>query len=115
MSILRKIATRKKRLKIYVRYLSEERAICYNYTINKIKKSRMDNITIYYDNQRHLVCKPYSKENLHRAAESIGIKRCWFHRNHYDIPKKMVGKLPEHCIEVQPREILNIIKGRDNV
>ena len=46
---------------------------------------------ILYDDQRHLIAVPYSLENLHRAAEQLGIKRCWFHKDHYDIPKRMVA------------------------
>lgn len=45
------------------------------------------------DRKRHLVCFPYSIQNLHRMAEELGIKRCWFHRNHYDIPKRMNDEL----------------------
>lgn len=40
---------------------------------------------------RHLVCVPYSVENLHAMADALGIKRCWFHADasypHYDIPE----------------------------
>lgn len=44
----------------------------------------------YCDNKRHLICKPYSIENLHLMAKQLNIKRCWFHKNHYDIPKKKI-------------------------
>ena len=63
----------------------------------------------YCDDQRHLVCIPYSKENLHRMARSLGIKRCWFHKDHYDIPKKMMKKIREYCFEVSPKIITYII------
>lgn len=43
-------------------------------------------MTYYYDNKRHIVCIPYSIENLHIMAIRLGIRRCWFHRNHYDRP-----------------------------
>jgi hypothetical protein len=46
----------------------------------------------YCDNMRHLVCVPYSIDNLHKMAKELNINRCWFHANasypHYDIPKK---------------------------
>ena len=35
-------------------------------------------LTYYCDSMRHLVCVPYSTANLHRMAEELGIKRCWF-------------------------------------
>ena len=68
----------------------------------------------YYDNMRHLVCKPYSKENLHKMAVELNIKRCWFHKNHYDIPKRRIEEIGKKATLISPREILAIIKGVDN-
>jgi hypothetical protein len=69
----------------------------------------MQNLVYYADNQRHLVCKPYSVENLHRMAENLGIKRCWFHKDHYDIPKRKISFVRNIAINVTSREILEII------
>lgn len=63
---------------------------------------------------RHLVCLPYSVENLHKMAEELGIKRCWFHsgdKPHYDIPIKMVEKINQKSKKVSPKMILSIIRG----
>lgn len=64
---------------------------------------------------RHLVCVPYSVENLHRMAEDLGIKRCWFHAGakwpHYDIPKKRIDEIRAKCELVSPKEILRIAAG----
>lgn len=72
-------------------------------------------MTYYCDNQRHLVCVPYTIENLHLMAEDLGIKRCWFHnkpnRQHYDIPKKRIKEITEKCELVNPNDILDIIKN----
>ena len=69
----------------------------------------------YCDNQRHLVCVPYSVENLHKMAEQLGIKRCWYHAasafKHYDIPKKRVAEVQAKCQVVSPRVILSIVKS----
>lgn len=65
------------------------------------------------DNRRHLVCLPYSIENLHAAARAIGIKRCWFHKNHYDIPLYLmpaIGTMVDKVVDT--RTIVNIIKGK---
>lgn len=68
---------------------------------------------ILYDDQRHMVAVPYTRENLHEAARVLGIKRCWFHKDHYDIPKRMMGRMSETAAEkVSPREILRIARGR---
>lgn len=64
----------------------------------------------YCDNARHLVCLPYSVENLHRMAEDLGIKRCWFHRDHYDIPKRRIAEITAKCEVVSGRRILEIVK-----
>jgi hypothetical protein len=37
-------------------------------------------LTYYCDNLRHLVCVPYTIANLHRMAEDLGIKRCWYQK-----------------------------------
>ena len=64
----------------------------------------------YCDNNRHLVCIPYSKNNLHKMAEELNIKRCWFHRDHYDIPKKRIKEIQNKCEVVSSREIVKIIR-----
>lgn len=65
------------------------------------------------DKQRHLVCIPYSKANLHAMAQTLGIKRCWFHRDHYDIPKgRYAALVASGLVEVvRPRAILAVIRG----
>ena len=64
----------------------------------------------YYDDMRHLVCEPYSVENLHIMAADLNIKRCWFHKNHYDIPKKRIAEIAGKATKLSPRDILKIIK-----
>lgn len=67
---------------------------------------------IYYcDNQRHLICIPYSIANLHEMANDLGIKKCWFHKNHYDIPKRRIKEIQNKCIIITSREILEKIKS----
>jgi len=68
------------------------------------------NMKYYCDKYRHLVCKPYSIENLHKMAKDLGIKRCWFHKTHYDIPKTRISKIEVKCNIVSSKEIVNIIK-----
>lgn len=64
---------------------------------------------IYYsDNKRHLVCVPYSIDNLHKMAKDLNIKRCWFHKDHYDIPIKRIAEIQEKTIIVNKREIVKI-------
>ncbi len=65
------------------------------------------------DNARHLICLPYSIENLHRMAEDLGIKRCWFHKDHYDIPKTRISEIMAKCEVVSSREIVKIVRGTD--
>lgn len=63
----------------------------------------------YCDNKRHLICIPYSIENLHKMAKDLNIERLWFHKNHYDIPKKRIGEIKNLCNFVSSREIVKII------
>lgn len=66
----------------------------------------------YTDGCRHLVCIPYSIDNLHKMAEELDIKRCWFHKNHYDIPKRRIAEIEAKCVMVTPKEIIGIIQGK---
>jgi len=66
-------------------------------------------LTYYCDDARHLVCEPYSIDNLHKMAEDLGIKRCWFHKNHYDIPKRRIEEITAKCQVVSSREIVEIV------
>jgi len=66
-------------------------------------------LTYFCDEARHLVCQPYSIENLHRMAEELGICVCWFHKDHYDIPKRRIEEVTAKCTVVDSREILKII------
>jgi hypothetical protein len=44
-------------------------------------------------------------------ARDLGIKPCWFHKDHYDIPKKRITEIQAKCKVIKPREILSIIKN----
>jgi hypothetical protein len=68
-------------------------------------------MTYYCDEKRHLVCLPYSIENLHKMALSLGLKKCWFHGNHYDIPKRRIDEIKSKCVLVRSRDILKIIRS----
>ncbi|TXH10923.1 MAG: DUF4031 domain-containing protein [Spirochaetes bacterium] len=66
------------------------------------------------DNQRHLVCFPYSIDGLHQMAKELKIGRWWFHSGrlaHYDIPKKRMAEIALKTEVVSPRVILKVIKG----
>lgn len=69
----------------------------------------------FCDDARHLVCVPYSIDNLHAMAAALDIKRCWFHSNsrfpHYDIPKRRDAEIRTKCTVVTPKDIIAIIKG----
>lgn len=67
-----------------------------------------EQLTYYCDDKRHLVCVPYSIKNLHLMANDLGIKRCWFHKDHYDIPKRRISEIMNKCNVVTDREISKI-------
>lgn len=66
----------------------------------------------FADKQRHLVCEPYSIENLHKMAKILNIKRCWFHKTHYDIPKRRIKEIEDKCKIVNSKQIVLIIHGK---
>ncbi len=66
----------------------------------------------FCDTNRHLVCTPYSIGNLHTMAEQLHIKKCWFHKDHYDIPKRRINEIMEKCQVVSSKEIWQIIHNK---
>lgn len=68
---------------------------------------------------RHLVCVPYSVENLHKMADDLDIKRCWYHSSakykHYDIPKRRVEEIQAKCTVVSAKEILEIVSSNNGM
>lgn len=69
---------------------------------------------IFLDDQRHLVTFPYTEANLHLAAESLRIKRQWFHSGdkfHYDVPKRTMPRIINQVNLVSPKDIVRIIRG----
>jgi len=71
-------------------------------------------MVFYCDHIRHLVCVPYTIDNLHKMAAELRINRCWFHNDryaHYDIPKQRIQEIRIKCKFVDPRIILSIVKG----
>ena len=63
----------------------------------------------FCDNKRHLICIPYSIENLHIMANDLQLKKCWFHKNHYDIPKKRIIEIQNKCKIISSKDIVKII------
>jgi hypothetical protein len=64
------------------------------------------------DDARHLICVPYSVENLHKMAKDLEIKKCWFHNSkwkHYDIPLRRIDEIKSKCRVVSSRELLQLI------
>ena len=45
-------------------------------------------------------------------ASDLNIKRCWFHINHYDIPKKRIKEISDKCTIVGTKDIVKIIRGK---
>jgi hypothetical protein len=66
------------------------------------------------DDSRHLVCVPFSIENLHRMAGELNICKCWYHASsnhpHYDIPNRRVAEITARCRVVTSFELLAICR-----
>ena len=66
------------------------------------------------DGKRHLICAPYSKENLHLMAKKLNIKKCWFHKTHYDIPKRRIEEIEKQCVKISSKQLVKIIDKTEN-
>lgn len=67
----------------------------------------------YCDTKRHLICEPYSIENLHKMAVELKINVCWFHGGkypHYDIPLNKKEYIESICEVISSKELLLRIK-----
>ena len=68
------------------------------------------------DTKRHLICVPYSLDNLHKMAKELNIGRHWFHSSksglyHYDIPKSRIAEISQKFTIVSSAEIVKIIRA----
>lgn len=69
------------------------------------------------DSKRHIICQPYSIENLHRMAEQLNIGRHWYHQGkfpHYDIPQKRIEEITKKFNLITSKQLLTIIKNENN-
>jgi len=48
-------------------------------------------------------------------AKELEIASAWFHRDHYDIPKRRIEEIEAKCTMVSSKDIVRIIKGDDLV
>jgi hypothetical protein len=72
----------------------------------------------FCDDQRHLICVPYTVENLHKMAAELKIGKHWFHRGsypHYDIPKRRMKEIQAKCHVISVRRILEIVKSKGHI
>jgi len=72
------------------------------------------NLEYLTDGARHLICLPYSIENLHEMAKQLNLRPHWFHAGnhpHYDIPKRRIAEIEAKCRIVSSKEIVKITKS----
>lgn len=86
-------------------------ADAFSFALHVVKAMQLSQVTPVCDRMRHLVCLPYSIPDLHGMAWSLGIGRHFFHRDHYDIPKRRIDEIMRQCRIVRPRDIVLIIRG----
>lgn len=71
-----------------------------------------EELTYLTDGERHLVCVPYSIANLHKMAKDLEIKKCWFHKDHYDVPLTRQKEIEEKCEKVSAKVIVEIVNRK---
>jgi hypothetical protein len=63
-------------------------------------------VTAYTDGT-HLIAD--SRDELHAFAAAVGIKRCWFHQDHYDLTTDVARAAVCDARRVTSRTIVNIL------
>lgn len=48
-------------------------------------------------------------------ARELDIHPCWFHKDHYDIPKKRINEITEKCLIINSRIIVDVIKASNKI
>ena len=74
-----------------------------------------DTLEYLCDDARHLICLPYTIENLHKMAEDLNIHKARYHAGrhpHYDIPKKRIAEITAKCRVISGKELLTIINTK---
>jgi hypothetical protein len=99
---------------VFIVNRKEDKTITYHNS-NKISEIVNKRDIIYLSDGIHLICYPYTINNLHEMANRLGIKRCWFHKNHYDIPKRRINEIISKCQKIDSKTIVMIIKGEYEV
>lgn len=67
----------------------------------------------YSDDSRHLICVPYTRENLMVMMKDLNINPCWLHRStflHVDIPKRRIAEIQARTTVISGRELVTMIK-----
>jgi hypothetical protein len=80
--------------------------------LEAVKAIHLQTVTCVCDRRRHLVCLPYSIADLHMTAWALNIGAHFFHRDHYDIPKRRIAEIMAQCRVVRSRDIVLIIRGK---
>jgi hypothetical protein len=100
-----------------IRITTSHARIVENESTYKTQRLKVDVEELQYicDRKRHLICKPYSIENLHRMANELNISRDWFHEgkdglSHYDMPVRRIEEITRKCKVVSSGEIVRIIR-----
>lgn len=44
-------------------------------------------------------------------ADELKLNRCWFHKNHYDLPVGRIEEIEKKCVIVSQKEIVEIIRS----
>jgi hypothetical protein len=48
-------------------------------------------------------------------AAQVGIKRHWFHRDHYDIPVRRIDQITNESLQVSSKVIVRLIHAHNNM
>lgn len=70
----------------------------------------MKKLQLFRDDERRLICKPYSRENLHLMAQEMKITRGWYVKGYYLIPKKRLTEVERQSVLIESSELTKIIE-----
>lgn len=63
-------------------------------------KTSIENLLYLSDTSKRLICMPYSKENMDKMANDLGLKSDWLKNDHYVVPEDVYNDIDSSVSKV---------------
>lgn len=71
----------------------------------------IDKLLYLTDGVENVICLPYSKENMHKMADDLGIKKSWFKNDRFKVTKEFLDENEDALETVLPTTLFRSIRN----